>query len=179
MGPEISVDSILALEKHIEEGKGDVIHLKHTRNSLLNISAHVPPEILGHIFCWNVTRGEDFYGLRKGSYNLLLVCHHWFEVASTTPELWAFLGNTPMQWSQQYRHSGAAPIDLTLNAPRLGGIPFDGPVRDTLRDHAARGSIRSVHIQGWDMDLVRSVISALIVDGKDIWDNSIESLILR
>ena len=50
MGPEISIDSILALEKQVEEGTGDVIQLKRTRNSLLNISARVPPEILGHSF---------------------------------------------------------------------------------------------------------------------------------
>ena len=91
-----------------------------------------------------------------------------------------FWGNTLKQWSQQYRHSGTAPIDLTLstqdNTHDGGGISFDGPLRDALRDHAARDSIRSVHLQGWDTNLLRSIISSLIVSGEDIRDSSIESL---
>ena len=52
MGREVNMDSIRALEKQIEEGKGDSIELKRTRNSLLNITARVPPEILGDVFAW-------------------------------------------------------------------------------------------------------------------------------
>ena len=112
MGPEINIDSIRALERQIEEGTGDIIRLKRTRNSLLNISTRIPPEIIGHIFCWNAIPKEVFGGLRKGSYNFLLVCHHWFEVACSTPELWNFLGNTLEQWSQRYQGSGSAPSTL-------------------------------------------------------------------
>ena len=178
MGPEINVNSIVALEKQIEEGIGDVIHLKRTRNSLLNISTLVPPEILGHIFRWNVvTPVGDICGLRKGSYNFLLVCHHWFEVGSSTPALWTYWGDTPKQWSQQYRRSGTAPVDLRLNTyHNTDGISFDGPLRDALRDRVARDSIRSVHLKGCDEGLLRSVNSSLIVDGEDIRDSSIESL---
>ena len=50
MGPEINIDSILALERQTKEGTGDVIHLKRFRNSLLNISTRIPPEILGTSF---------------------------------------------------------------------------------------------------------------------------------
>ena len=177
MGPEINVNSIVALEKQIEEGIGDVIHLKRTRNSLLNISTLVPPEILGHIFRWNVvTPVGDICGLRKGSYNFLLVCHHWFEVGSSTPALWTYWGDTLKQWSQQYRRSGTAPIDLRLNVrDNTDDIPFDGPLRDALRNRAACDSIRSIHFWGLDADL-HSVISSLIVDGEDIRDSSIESL---
>ena len=178
MGPEINVNFILALEKQIDEGIGDVIHLKRTRNSLLNISTLVPPEILGHIFRWNVvTPVGDICGLRKGSYNFLLVCHHWFEVGSSTPALWTYWGDTPKQWSQQYRRSETAPVDLRLNSyHNTDGISFDGPLRDALRDRVARDSIRSVHLKGCDEGLLRSVISSLIVDGEDIRDSSIESL---
>ena len=46
MGPEANIDLIRVLEKQIEEGNGDIIKLKRDRNSLLNISTRVPPEIL-------------------------------------------------------------------------------------------------------------------------------------
>ena len=183
MGPEINIDSILALERQTKEGTGDVIHLKRFRNSLLNISTRIPPEILGHIFRWSVIPKKEFGGLRKGSYNFLLVCHYWFEVASSTPELWNFWGNTLEQWSQRYQRSGSIPLDLALNAPhhtRDGGtnaIPFDGPLRDALQDRAARDSIRSVHLQG-RTDLLQPVISSLTLDSKGIRCSSIESLIL-
>ena len=185
MGPEINIDSILALEKQIEEGAEDVIRLKCARNSLLNISARVPPEILGHIFCWSVTIIEDFGGLRKGSYNFLLVCHHWFQVAFDTPGLWAFWGNSLKQWSQRYRRSGTAPLDLVLNGRGHmrdeNAIPFDGPLRDALQDHAARDSIRSVHLRGsvWSTGPLRSIISSLTPEGEGIRCSSIESLRLE
>ncbi|KAF9782942.1 hypothetical protein BJ322DRAFT_1143350, partial [Thelephora terrestris] len=114
MGPETNISSILALEKQIEEGAGDVIQLKRARNSLLNIS-RMPPEILGDVFRWNIIPTGDFKGIQNGSYNFLLVCHHWFEVASKTPELWSFWGNTIYQWSRRYQRSGVnAPVDLAL-----------------------------------------------------------------
>ena len=87
MDREINLDSILALEKQIVEHERATIRLKRARNSLLNVSTFLPPEILGKIFRWNVIPDEDFGGLPKDSYNFLLVCHHWFEVASRTPEL--------------------------------------------------------------------------------------------
>ena len=183
MGPEINTDSILALEKQIEESEGDVIHLKRVRNSLLNISTRVPPEILGNIFRWNVIPEGEFDGLEKGSYNFLLVCHHWFEVASGTPELWTFWGNTLEQWSQRYQRSGTAPLDIVLNepyhTPHANTIHFDGPLRDALRDRAASDSLRSVRLQNLDPDLLRSVILSLTLDGGGVRYSSIESLILE
>lgn len=112
MGPEINVNSILALEKQIEEGVGDVTHLKRARNSLLNVFMRIPPEILEHVFRWSAIQGDPG-GLRKGSYNFLLVCHRWFEVASNTPELWTYpvgqhsetvVAGVSTFWNPSHRH---------------------------------------------------------------------------
>jgi len=79
MGREINVDRIRDLEKQIEEGAGDIITLKRVRNSLLNVSTIVPPEILGSIFRWNVTPDDSlpsFGPLPTGTYNFTVICHH-------------------------------------------------------------------------------------------------------
>ena len=180
MGPEINIDSILALEKQIEEGLGDVIQLKRARNSLLNISTRVPPELLGQVFRWNATPVGNYGEVRRGSYNFLLVSHGWFEVASSTPELWIYWGNTLKLWSQRYQRSGTAPLDLVLFTHTYHGKGvLDGPLRDALRNRAASGSVRSVQLHGWDMDQLHSVISSLTLADEEIRDSSIESLTLE
>jgi len=184
MGPEVNIHSIRDLEKQIEEGTGDLIQFKRARNSLLNISTRVPPEILGSIFRWNVIPDggfPDFGGMRKGSYNFLLVCHHWFGVASQTPELWSFWGNTLKQWSRRYRCSETAPVDLVLSRYHTTGshIPFGGLLREAVQDRAARNTIRSVHLQSRRKDLLTSILSSLTPYGEGVWSSSIESISLR
>ena len=61
---EINIDSIRALDEQIKEHEKAAIKLKRARNSLLNVSK-LPPEVLGKIFCWNVTFKDDFGGLEK------------------------------------------------------------------------------------------------------------------
>ena len=78
---------LLTLEKQIEEHEKATIQLKRARNSLLNVLALLPPEILGRIFHYNVILDGDFDWPSEGSYTFLLVCRHWFEVTSRTPEL--------------------------------------------------------------------------------------------
>ncbi|KAF9782958.1 hypothetical protein BJ322DRAFT_185346 [Thelephora terrestris] len=179
MGPEKNISSKLALEKQIEEGAGDVIQLKRARNSLLNIS-RMPPEILGDIFRWNIIPIGDFEGIQNGSYNFLLVCHHWFEVASKSPELWSFWGNTIYQWSRRYQLSGVnAPVDLALayDEGDIDDTPFDEPLQSALQARVASNSIRSVHLQG-RRTLHHSIISSLTPNDKEVRYISIESVIL-
>jgi len=179
------VDLIRALEKQIEEGNGDTIGLKRTRNSLLNISARVPPEILGGIFAWCLVRETDrsfypsshFVGLQKGSYNFLLVCHHWFEVASRTPELWSFWGNTLRDWKRFHGRSGAAPIDLVLDGDRRDDL-FDEPLRDAVRSRVMQGAIRQVHLRSNDCGILTSIISSLTPDDNSTQNENIESIVL-
>jgi len=187
MWHEANIESIQALKKQIDEGKGDIIELKRTRNSLLNISTRVPPEILARIFVcslvWeavNSPPSRDFGKLRKDSYNFLLVCHHWFEVASRTPELWSFWGNTLKDWKKHHRHSGAAPVDLVLYGPECDhDDPLDGPLRDAVRSRVVQNTIRRVHLTSYNYRTLTSIISSLTPDDKGGQNDNIESIVWR
>ena len=184
MGREINIDTIRALEKQIEEGEGDIIELKRARNSLLDISAHLPPEILGDIFAWCLVRGEGrpdsrrFAGLRKGSYNFLLVRHHWFEVASNTPELWSFWGNTLQDWKKCYDHPGAAPLDLVLDGDESDpSVFFDESLQEAIRSRVVQDTIRQVHLRSEDGDTLTSIISSLTPSDEGCPNDNIESIV--
>ena len=126
MDREINIDSIRALEEQIKEHEKAIIKLKRARTSVLNVSKF-PPEVLGNIFRWNVTLEEPFDGIKEEPYNLLPVCHHWFEVASRTPELWAFWGNNLEDWEKRcLRSSVGTPLDLVLDGPLTHVFGFLG-----------------------------------------------------
>jgi len=185
MGDEINIDSIRDLERRIEEGSGDIIQLKRARNSLLNISVRVPPEILGSIFVWSITpgggRNPGLDGFRKRPYDILLVCHHWFEVASRTPELWSFWGTTLSQWSRWHKRSGInTPVDLELSEHHVNNWdPLDGLLQDALRDRAARDSIRSLQLRAHMSFILASVLSPLTPDDEDVRCSSTELIHLE
>jgi len=180
MDREKNIDTILALEKRIEghDGYGKtIIQLKRTRNSLLNVST-LPPEILGNVFRWNVIPYYEFLGLNKGSFNFLLVCHHWFYVASRTPELWSFWGNSTEDWTHRHTRCRTGPVDLVMNR---GGHDLDDQLRDALRDRATRDTIRQVHLcQHLGMlPTLNSVISSTVVEGEELRSSSVESFIVE
>jgi len=187
MGREANIDSIQALDKQIEEGKGDLIKLKRTRNSLLNISTRVPPEILGEIFGWSLVLEADpppdpfgFGHLGEGPHNFLLVCHHWFEIACLTPELWSFWGKTLRDWKRCHRRSRVAPIDLVLGGcERNPWASFDESLRDAVRARVTQGTIRRVHLMSnYGHDLT-SIISSLSPNCEGSQNENIESISWR
>jgi len=183
MGREVNIDSIPALDRRIKEITAELIRLKRSRNSLLKI-AQLPPEILGRIFHLNAVpkfSGGHFPKLPRGSYNFLLVCHHWFQVARNTPELWSFWGNNLEDWKRRYPLSGASsPVDLVLDGTRYQVGSLDEALRDVLRDRAARDVVRKVHIMSYytDSSTATAIISLLTPEDEGIRHSSIESISL-
>ena len=178
MDREINLDSIRELEKQIEEHERAIIQLKRTRNSLLNVST-LPPEILGRIFRWNVVPEGDFAGLGRRSYNFLLVCHHWLEVASHNPELWCSWGNSIQDWARRHARCGTVPLDLVLD-DWYSGHELDDKLRDALQERAARDIIRWVHLRGTDVpELLNSVVSSIVTKGDEPGLNSVESFVIQ
>jgi len=178
MDREVNIDSIRALEEQIKEHERAIIKLKRARNSLLNVSK-LPPEVLGNVFQWNITLKGNFDGLEEGSHDPLLVCHHWFEVASRTPELWTFWGNNLEDWEKRYlRSSPGASLDLVLNElPDMFGSVSESQ-QAALKDRAARDTIRRVHLQSDTSSLLTSIISPLLSPHGGLQTNSLKSLIL-
>ena len=181
MGREANIHSIQALEKQIKEGKGDTINLKRIRNSLLNISTRVPPEIFGYVFVCSLVRKASsrsaFEGLRMGSYNFLLVCHHWFKVASRIPELWSFWGNNLQDWKKRYYcSSSTTPLDLVLDGDEYypDGI-FDESLQYAVKSRVIQDTIRQVHLSPNDSRILTSIILSLTPDN----DESAQTTILN
>ncbi|KAF9653313.1 hypothetical protein BDM02DRAFT_3107899 [Thelephora ganbajun] len=178
MDREVNIDSIRALEEQIKEHERTIIKLKRARNSLLNVST-LPPEVLGKIFRWNVTLKDDFDGLEEGSHNFLLVCRHWFEVASRTPELWSFWGNNLGDWEERYlRSSVGTPLDLVLDGLTYMFGSVSESQQMVLKDYAARDTIRRVHLQSDMHCLLTSIIFPLLSSRGGLRTNSLESFIL-
>ena len=169
------MDEQIREHEKVGEHEKAIIKLKRTRNSLLNVSKF-PPEVLGEIFCWNVTFKDRFGGLEKRSHNFLLVCRHWFEVASCTPEIWSFWGNAIKDWARRYTHSRTAPLDLVLDG---GGGLLNITLYNELQDRAARDTIRRVHLRANSSELLSSIISSLTAKCEGTRTNSVESVVLR
>ena len=176
MDQEINLDSIRALDEQIREHERTIIKLKRTRNSLLNVSIRLPPEILGRIFRWNVIPDGDFHRLPKASHNFLPVCYHWYQVALGTPELWSFWGNSIQDWGRRHARCRTTPLDLVLSGRE--GDRLDDTLRDALQDHAAQDIIRQVRLRG-AAGLLSSVISSIIAKGEETQSNSARAFILR
>ena len=175
MGRELNLESIQAMEKQVEEHKKAIIKLNRARNSLLNVSTIIPPEILGTIFYWVVMLGRESDRSHRTAYNFLLVCHHWFEVASRTTELWISWGDNLEDWERRHTCLRAARLDLELYEGYGAGQPLNESLRDALQDRATRGSIRRVCLSCEDYELLNSVISSITVNGEGVRSNGAES----
>ena len=181
------MESTRTLGRQRVEGKGDAITLGRARDSFLNISMCLSPEILGYIFKFSITQKRSdlsfidttFNGLERGSYNFLFVCRRWYDVAINTPELWSFWGNTLRDWDKMCRRNKAAAVDLVLNRDPSGPGVLSIPLRGELRDRIARDEIRRIHLRSDDYDLLGSILSSLTPDGEGVQEKCIESIIFH
>jgi hypothetical protein len=89
-----------------------------------------PPQVVDNIFRWNVALTDSFGGLEE-SHDFLLIRHHWFEVASRTPELWNFWGNNLEDWEKHYLRSR---VGASLN------LVLDGSTHNFIRKPEGSGS---------------------------------------
>ena len=118
----------------------------------------------------------DWDGLEKRSHNFLLVCRHWFEVASCSPELWSFWGNTLKDWMRWHSRSAVAPLDLVFAG--FDDDHLDATVSSALRDYATRGAIRRVHLDSGNATFLNSVLFSLTPENEGVRSSQIKSLIL-
>ena len=156
-----------------------IARLKRSRNSLLSIR-RLPPEVPGDIFRRNVAPEGTFGRLEERSHNFLLVCHHWFIVASRTPEVWSFWGNNLEDWKKRHLRYSAAPFDLVLDEEPSTGETLDNDnnnLRNALQDRVVRDTIRRIHLDDQYSESLRSIISSLAGSGE-IRSNSVESVII-
>ncbi|KAF9653314.1 hypothetical protein BDM02DRAFT_3182856 [Thelephora ganbajun] len=191
---EINICSILAPEEDIRGHETAISKLKRTRKSLLNghtlpqqprladeihtdslrALEGLPPEVLGDIFCRSTTPD----GFEKRSCNFLLVCHHWYEVASRTPKLWSFWGTTLQDWRERHLRYPTTPLNLVLDGTQFNGETLDATLRNALRDRASWDTIRRIHLRARDWKLINSILFPL-VPNQEVRYNSVESFILQ
>lgn len=180
MGRKINERRIVDLEDEIQRATGDTIPLKRARNSLLNISSRVPPEILGYIFYWRVLERHLLAKFQQSSHQFLLICHHWYLVVSRTPDLWSFWGHTLVHWLCRFQKSGATPVDLVLNGYYVWRLitSIEGPLQVALCEHAKQDIIRSLQLWSERKSILAAVLAALTPSDHHVCVSSIQTLSL-
>ena len=173
---EVNARAIQNLETQIQHPGKETIRLKRLRNSLLNVSIYLPPETLGYIFWWNVVSGVSPTGrISRNTFNFLLVCRYWFDVATSTPSLWAFWGTSLRECVAFHPYSGAVPLYLNLV-----DVNSDREIRDAsgvLQDCNVQRRIRHFHVNTSPKTLTK-ILSLMSTPQPSSSHCQIQSLVL-
>lgn len=180
INPEIAQieEEIAQREAIITAEKSKIIQLNRCKNYLSSPSIRAPPEILGYIFELAIEReqhlhsGIHFDELEGGRCNFLLVCHHWFQVASNIPKLWNF-----REISLHNGETTPGVLALDLYKPQTGRVNL--PLRDELKNHITQDNIRSIDLQGRDPSSLGSILSLLTPNEDGVQEKRIESFIFQ
>ena len=81
-------------------------------------------------------------------------------------------------WAKRYLRYPAAPVDLVLDGVLFPRDTLKATLRKTLQDRAAADTIRRIHLIAEETELLRSIISPLIVNCDGIRSSSVESIII-
>jgi len=142
---QANTHAIQDLKAKTQYHEQETIRLKHFRNPLPNLSVCLAPEILGHIFWWSVISGVNPSGRIAGNtFNFLLVCHYWYDVATSTPPIWAFWGTSVRECVAFRRYSGAVPLYVNLV-----DVNTNRDIREAcgvLQDWSVLRRIRHLHV---------------------------------
>ena len=173
---EVDIHTIRSVETKVQQHVRESTHLELPGNSLFDLSECLAPEILGHIFWWNVISGVSLSGrIARDTFNFLLVCRRWFGVATSTPSLWAFWGTSLRECLAFYRYSGDVPLYLNLVESntsrdiREAGIVFQDP--------SVRRRIRDLHVHTSPKTLAR-ILSSMSTPQQSPVRSQIQSLML-
>lgn len=118
-----------------------------------------------------------FDGLKRGTYNFRLVCYYWAKVASRTPELWRFWGNTLNDWEMRCHHARSL-VDLLLDEDKIGQ-ELSVELAGNLKDCANQDMIRRICLRSDSPDLLDSILTCIKPDGEGVQEKRIESLIIN
>jgi hypothetical protein len=183
MSNETDIDTTIASERKTGEQATEIIQPKSIQHDPSTIAC-IPPEILGYIFQLavepQIPQDGDirFAGIKKGSYNFLLACPYWYQVANRTPELWSSWGTSLQDWRRRYLHHKNSPLDLVLDGNRPQFRCFDEMLSSALKSRAAEDLIRKIHIRVPYKSSSTSILSSLTPTNEFIRDSSMESIAL-
>ena len=170
-----NASTIQNLEAKAQYYVQETSRLKRLRNSL-NLSVCIAPEILGYIFWWCVFSGVSPRGrIARNTFNFLLVCRYWFDVATSTPSLWTFWGTSLRECVAFYRYSGAVPLYLNLvDANTNRDIREASGV---FQDLGVQRRIRHLHVHTPPETLV-NILSFMSIPQPSPIRSQIQSLVL-
>ena len=139
-------EAIGSLQKQIDFHFGEIRRLKYARNSRAYLPiSRLPDELLSGVFIYvvesSLQNGDADFA--TGTFNFLLVCRHWNEVAVGCPLLWVWLVAGAVEaWPLFESRSKDAPLCLTW------GPQFPDSARGILMDAKTPGRIRQLNFNG-------------------------------